>query len=314
MKNLRLYIALALVALVASCSEDDKVTVGVQETVARGAVLRTISTESSSFNIFDASAFWGVTIEEQDHEDGALLSSIDVFVNFVDNTPSNGTTATTETMIKTVSASEFTSGPNGLPRASISVTFAESTAALGLSDTDYDGGDQIAIRLLLKLTDGRTFTDVDATGNVSGGSFFSSPYTYRASLVCPSDLAGAHPYVSSNLQAANGYPCPVGDVAGTVTFTDQGGGTYLVSDLGFGQYPSSCWNDGPATSAGATFVDACNLITSGGLDQYGLTYIWVINDVTGPELSMSWSNDYGDSGDVIITREGGADWPPLFTQ
>jgi len=37
-------------------------------------------------------------------------------------------------------------------------------------------------------------------------------------------------------------------------------------------------------------------------------------DVTGPELTMTWVNDYGDSGTVVITREGGVDWPALFTQ
>ncbi|WP_190808725.1 hypothetical protein [Flagellimonas sp. S3867] len=314
MKNLRLYIVLAFVGLVTSCSEDDKVTVEIQNTVRRGAVLRTVSTESSSFNILDTEAFWEVTIEEQDHEDGDLLSNVEVYAGFVDNTPDNGTTTKTETLLKSVAASAFSSGPNGLPRVSIKVTLAEVTGALGLLESEYEGGDQIAFRLLLNLSDGNSFTDIDATGRVSGGSFFSSPYSYRASLVCPSDLAGDHPYVSSNLQAANGNPCPVGDVEGTVTFTDQGGGTYLVSDLGFGQYPSSCWSDGPATSVAATFVDACGLITSGGLDQYGLTYIWVITDVTGSELSINWSNDYGDSGDVIISREGGADWPDLFTQ
>ena len=94
----------------------------------------------------------------------------------------------------------------------------------------------------------------------------------------------------------------------------MGGGTYLCSDLGFGQYGSSCWNDSPATSGNATFQDVCNEIISGGLDQYGLTYIWVITDVSGPNLSMSWTNDYADGGDVVITRTDGSDWPALFTK
>ncbi|MEQ9583381.1 MAG: hypothetical protein RIM68_14705, partial [Arenibacter sp.] len=131
---------------------------------------------------------------------------------------------------------------------------------------------------------------------------------------CLSDLGGTHTYVTTNLQAANSpTACPTGEVTGTVTWTDQGGGTYLTSDLGFGQYESSCWDDGPATSGGATFSEVCGEIISGGLDQYGLEYIWVITDVNGPELTMTWSNDYGDSGEVVITREGGLDWPQLYT-
>jgi hypothetical protein len=133
-------------------------------------------------------------------------------------------------------------------------------------------------------------------------------------LVCPTSLEGTHSFVASNLQAGNNPgACPVGDVTGTVTWTNQGGGTYLTSDLGFGQYESSCWGDDPASSAGATFVDACNLITTGGTDQYGLVYTWTIVSVNGPELTIDWVNDYADSGRAVITREGGVDWPPLYT-
>ena len=87
-----------------------------------------------------------------------------------------------------------------------------------------------------------------------------------------------------------------------------------MSDLGFGQYGSSCWNDTPATSGGAIITEVCGKLISGGADQYGLTYNWVITSVSGDKLSISWSNNYGDSGDVVITREGGVDWPPLFTE
>ena len=60
-------------------------------------------------------------------------------------------------------------------------------------------------------------------------------------------------------------------------------------------------------------MDVCNQIISGGLDQYGLVYIWEITGVDGADLSMTWSNDYGDGGDVVITRTDGSDWPALFT-
>ncbi|MCL6272629.1 hypothetical protein M3P19_01345 [Muricauda sp. 2012CJ35-5] len=186
MKNLKLFIALAFVALMASCSEDDKVTVLVQDTVERGAVLRTVSFESTTFNVFDPASIFGVTIEEQDLLDGGLLSNMEIYVGFVDNTSSNGTTTAAETLVSTVAASEFTNGPNNLPRTSFSVSLGEALSALGIVNdpANVTGGDQIAIRLVVNLTDGRSFTDVDATGNVSGGSFFSSPYVYRAGINC----------------------------------------------------------------------------------------------------------------------------------
>lgn len=146
-------------------------------------------------------------------------------------------------------------------------------------------------------------------------TFKSAAVTYTVAKVCASTLGGTYDYVSTELVAAeSATECPSDPVTGTVTFTDLGGGSYLVSDLGFGQYESTCWSDGPATSPNATFTDLCGVITSGGLDQYGLTYIWVITDVTGPNLSISWTNNYADSGNTVLTRTDGTDWPELSTQ
>jgi hypothetical protein len=190
---------------------------------------------------------------------------------------------------------ETSFGTGSVP-GSVNVTMNDVLSAVGVSLGDVEIGDEI------------TFT---FDGTSSSGTFRSSE-----SLVIPfscfSDLGGTHSFVSTNFQAITGS-CPTDPVEGTVTWTDLGGGKYMTSDLGFGQYGTTCWNDSPATSGNATFSDVCNQLISGGLDQYSLTYIWVITDVSGSELTMSWTNDYDDSGDVVLTREGGADWPPLYT-
>ncbi|MEO1011739.1 MAG: hypothetical protein AAFX53_10570 [Bacteroidota bacterium] len=196
------------------------------------------------------------------------------------------------------------------------------------SADDIKLGDVLAISTRFTMDDGRVLDVIPPTveGNTSGTRvpvggtgtniattvLFTTVINYPVS--CPSALGGAHTFVSTDLVAANSpSACPTGEVTGTVTWTDQGGGTYLTSDLGFGQYESSCWSDGPATSGAATFREVCGEIISGGADQYGLIYTWVITDVSGSELTMTWTNDYADSGTVVITREGGADWPDLFT-
>lgn len=186
------------------------------------------------------------------------------------------------------------------------------------SGADFQVGDVLTITTRFTMADG-TVLDIVSIDGISGGTgtniqttvLFTTVVNYPVS--CTSSLGGTHSYVSTNLQAITGT-CPTGEVTGTVTWIDQGGGIYLTSDLGFGQYGTTCWSDAPATSGGATFTDACNLIISGGADQYGLAYTWVIADVSGSELTLSWTNTYGDSGDVVLTREGGADWPELFTQ
>ena len=188
MKNLKNYLFFMLGLLIlSSCSEDDKISDEVVATTTRGAVIRTIGIDPNVFDVFDAASVWTITAEYQDVTDGTLFSDIDVFLNFVDNTEDNGTTTTSETLFANIPASSFEIGPNGLPRGTFSIVYGEALSALGIPNdpASVTGGDQINIRLTVNLTDGRSFTDVDATGNVSGGSFFSSPYNYRANIVCP---------------------------------------------------------------------------------------------------------------------------------
>jgi len=187
MKNFKICILFALGLIVSACSVDDPLTVITQDTVERGAVLRTISNDPNAFLFDDLDSPWTITWEEQDIEDGGLLSSVDLLVNFDDGTDFNGTTTTTEAALMSVPASAFSIGPNGLPRTDLTVTYGEALSALGLAfDPDVvTGSDRIFIRAVLNLTDGRSFTNSDATGNVSGGSFFSSPYNYVANIVCP---------------------------------------------------------------------------------------------------------------------------------
>ncbi|MGW9684447.1 hypothetical protein [Flagellimonas sp. 2504JD1-5] len=183
-KLLALYMFLAMCII--SCSEDDKLSLEIQDTVERGAVIRTISIVSGDFNIFDSSSIFEVIIEEQDLEDGALLSDVDVYLSFVDNSEDNGSTSADERLFTTLGASSFSFGDNGLPRSSFSMTLEEALSSLGITNdpSSVTGGDEVNIRMVLNLTDGRSFTDVNASGNVSGGSFFSSPYVYRAGIKC----------------------------------------------------------------------------------------------------------------------------------
>ena len=187
MKQFKFYMPLVLTALFIGCSSDDKLVDKVEAGTLRGAVLRTISNSPNSFLFDDPESVWTAVWEEQDIEDGALLASVDVYVNFVDTSPGNGTTTATETLVANIPASAFSNGPNGLPRTTFSLSYGDALAALGLAfDPAVVGpGDQFNIRTAVNLTDGRTISAADLSGTVSGGSFFSSPMNYRATVVCP---------------------------------------------------------------------------------------------------------------------------------
>ncbi|WP_298793816.1 hypothetical protein [uncultured Allomuricauda sp.] len=187
MNNIKNFLVLALAILVGSCSEDDKLTLEVQDIVTRGAIIRTLNTESGIFQANDLNSAFSITIEEQDDENGGLMQSLEVFLTFVDNTDDGIDNNVSETLYQSIPSSAFTSGSNGLPVIDLQITLQEALTALGIPSDGFTGGDSFTIRLELVLTDGRSFTNIDATGNVSGGSFFSSPYSYSALLVCPFD-------------------------------------------------------------------------------------------------------------------------------
>ncbi len=177
--------ALALITCLGmiSCQESDNVIDTVLETTQQGAVLRTLEVVSGTMNSSLPDSEFAVMVEEQDNQGGNLLEQVNLYVTIDDNTPANGTTAGVKTLVKSFMPSDFTPGPFGLPRATLSTTFGESAAALGLTFADYAPGDIFVVDLELLLTDGRVFDNSSASGSTSGG-FYSSPFRYSVPLVC----------------------------------------------------------------------------------------------------------------------------------
>ncbi|MGA1775504.1 MAG: hypothetical protein ACO39G_00320 [Flavobacteriaceae bacterium] len=165
---------LSFVTVFLSCTESDKTIDFVYENIQKGAIIRTISS-SGEYNFYDpANSIFSATIEEHDAENGGLMQNIEVYVSL------NGGS---EALLKTLQPGEFTTGPTGLPRTDLKVSLAESANALGLSSSDYTGGDAINIRLKLNLTDGRSFSSGDVTGSMTG-SYFASPFAYNMVIKC----------------------------------------------------------------------------------------------------------------------------------
>ena len=135
-----------------------------------GAALRTI-TESGSYRFFDPGNYlWSATLETHDHESGGLTESVDWYV-------SNG--GNNEVLARTVSRSEMYDGPVGLPRMDISMSPVEAGGLVG----GYQGGNTIIHRMVLKLTDGRTFSTESVSGSLTQ-SYFKSPFQYRKTITC----------------------------------------------------------------------------------------------------------------------------------
>ncbi len=180
---------LPLIALLlgVSCDEGDAVIGDVIDNVTRGAVMRTIAINSSDLPIGDPTANFSLDFEVQDIELGTLVTDVDVFVAFRDNTVLPGATDldVAESLFTTISASTFEVGPFGLPRGSFTAPLADLLAFTGVAEADIFGGDQFQIRFELVLSDGRTFSSTNSNPNNLGGSFFSSPFLYFPTVICP---------------------------------------------------------------------------------------------------------------------------------
>jgi len=194
-------IALLSCALVfTACEESDNVFDQIVEAEQRGAVLRTVNLISNDLPIGDASGNFSVELEVQDQENGALVSSVEVFIGFNDNTENIGPgTNVAEALFGSVSSSMFTIGEFGLPRFTYSVTLPEMLSFVGRSDMDITGGDQFTVRFELVLSDGRRFSAADNSGTLTG-SFFSSPFLYTPTVICP---LGADFFGTYDLSLAN---------------------------------------------------------------------------------------------------------------
>ncbi|MFD2827275.1 hypothetical protein ACFSYG_12400 [Leeuwenhoekiella polynyae] len=184
MKNIYKYILmLGLVFNAISCDEDPDNAIYTVLDYEKGAALRTIEVINASLNSSDPSSTFAVTVEEQDAQDGGLMESVDIYVSLRDLSPDNGTTDPNRSLVKTIAASEFSEGPVGLPRATLTVTFGEAVAAMGISDSDYTAGDVFIVDLVLNLTDGRSLGPESSSG-VLTGVFFKAPFQYNALLTC----------------------------------------------------------------------------------------------------------------------------------
>ncbi len=215
MKNLNFkyaIVCLFITLMAVSCSESNEVVDQITDGVTRGAVLRQLDVISNSVainsatNVLEPGEQFAVLLEYQDDEDGALFSNMDVFVSFVDNTDDNGENSQGEVLVETIDASSFSTGDRGLPQLNYALSAQAMQSALGLEDMQIGfGGDQFIVRFQINLTDGRSFTDAQNSGTLTG-SYFRSPFSNRINVVCgPSKPTAGTWIVTTNDSYGDGW-------------------------------------------------------------------------------------------------------------
>jgi len=299
MKNIfKFFLSTLLVFSFSSCEDSNTIVDQVVEGTQAGAILRTVDDPSNSnvLNSSDSESFFSQMVEEQDEEGGALLQSVDIFVSIRDLSPDNGKTVASDFLIKTIPASEFTTGPVDLPRAVAKATFGEATAAMGLTSEQYAPGDLYVFELRLNLTDGRIYGAADAAGIITGG-YWASPYKYNAALVCspvPGDYTiDMHDSYGDGWQTnggngGNGITVTLTDAAGAETVVEFG----MCTPYGDGSFLDT--GDCSGTPARSGFNDASAVVT---VPVGTTTAIWNNPGDNWGEISFEI---YAPNGDLLL--------------
>jgi hypothetical protein len=118
--------------------------------------------------------------------------------------------------------------------------------------------------MLLKyiMKDGRVFTNSNSNANVVGGAYMRSPFKYtECGLSYHRKFSRRTYYVTNGMKAGSGGgvsgPAVAEPLPELLHLNTATPGVY-TTDLGFGQFGSTCWGDSPATSAGARVRWFCN--------------------------------------------------------
>ncbi len=305
---------LSAIVLLSSCRDFVEPNVPYS-TFDTAAYLRTIDRTSTTFNFFElGSSNFALTLEAVDAEDGATVETVEIRVRHRRLIPGVGleytpALASEDVLVRTLQASDF--APNDesrFLRTSFTIPALDAIQAVGLTPEDIEGGDSFEFRLVLNDRFGRAFTNTNLSGNVSGGTFYASPFFYNVSVICPSDLGGTYNFESSNMSSAFGS-CE-GTITGTSTWTPDSGtpGTYEVSDgtFGFWDCYGDSWDDGEAFMA-----DACGSLTMSGSDKYGDSYSMVVTDSSPESFTFVWTNSSSETGTVTIFAQDGKPLPPI---
>jgi hypothetical protein len=171
---------------------------------------------------------------------------------------------------------------------------------------DFKLADELILSTSLHLKDGRTIDLLDENGNRNYGSDIHSSTFYKAQISypvsCPSNLAGTYDVVS-NGTSTDGQPAAV-DLPYTVTITDNGGGSYTISDGVAGVYQYwYCSPYGYCFETEGSFTDICGELTGSWVERFGCQV-----DLTGTvnpngTLSIHWVNCFGDEVNTVYTKQ-----------
>lgn len=189
----------------------------------------------------------------------------------------------------------------------VTLTDADIIAAFSnlSSKDDFELADEVILTTRLYLNDGRIIDLLDEDGSRNYGSDVTTSSLYNAQVSypvsCPSDLGGVYNVVSNGTNT-DGQPAAV-DLPYTVTLTDNGGGSYTISDGVAGVYIFWYSIYGYTFETEGNFVDICGNLSGTWTEAFGCTV--ELTGTVNPDgtLTIQWSNCFGDEATAIYTPQ-----------
>ena len=291
--------------VISSCEDPDKAPIVTFDSAGHGAYPRLLSEVGErSVDFFDIpNSQYEYSVEFVDEDGGNTVTEYIVDLEYIDV---NGTDSKAPAEFLKFAASEFTTSTEGFKAVeNIVVSATAMIAAVGLTEADVSQADKFIITGKLVTQSGLVHTGANSSASVQGAAF-RGHFDVTLAVVCPSDLAGTHTY--STVPWCGGAP-----VIGVSVWVTESNGVYSIDggDYAFGAY-FPCYSPTAALPEGNLRInDLCNTLSWTGASQWGELYIFNSVTVSGADLIMDWDNDYGEAGITTLTREGGANWPPL---
>lgn len=180
----KLFIYITLIALVVSCSKEfssdeyggyEMMTDFMLSEYEQGAALRQITKSGEFQAATPGTSVVNWTFEPHDPESGALTQNVEMYLSY---------NSGAEMLYNTVSRSEMTDGPVGLPRFDVSLSLNQALGAMGISN--FSGNDVVNVRFQLNLTNGESYSRSSVTGSMTQ-SYFRSPFLYPLIIGCRFD-------------------------------------------------------------------------------------------------------------------------------
>jgi len=174
------------------------------------------------------------------------------------------------------------------------------------STSDLSLADVLTITTAFTTADGTVINIIAEDGtstlssNVATSALFTPTIDYPIS--CPSDIGGNYTVVSSGF-STDGAPVnnPLVNFSYDIVLTDNGGGSYTISDGVAGVYQDwYCAPYGYCFETEGNFVDVCGILTGTWTEAFGcpINLTGVVN--SDGTLTIEWSNCFGDTIEEAI--------------